>query len=499
VSPDTEYIDDAEECFQARAVSKQTRDRPYGGCASFTDSCTTAASSGCIGGDWRGLSASTPGGPPNTPARRVHGGADPQRAESACTDRCVSFTGMMEERRTSTEAVPSFDASAGSTACSSTARPRTFESEYRSESQVLGTGASGSVRVAFCKRTGEKMAVKRYNKATMSQKELRNMRREVGIHQSLSHRSIVRIADVFETDREMIIVMECLEGGELFDLVYKSKQLSEKETARIATDILLGLEHLHSQRICHRDIKLENLVFARAAGVDVKLIDFGFAANLDAGEELSVCGTVQYVAPEVIANSAWDERCDLWSLGSVVYTMLTGARLFSGGESEVIRKNRKGLIDWSRRFERLSPLAQDFVKRLLSTDPAGRLTAAGALAHPWLKEVASQEAATSAKPACKASCVLERKVANSPSKKAAEWGPSGAASAVVAAANMAKEAATLMAADASAAWQTAGNYVDEQKKVGSAGVGAVQDWAKSTLTVVGAMRPYAYDVAYGAL
>merc|ERR1719330_2342101 len=122
---------------------------------------------------------------------------------------------------------------------------------------------------------------------------------------------------------------------------------------------------------------------------ELKLIDLGFAARPGIDRGLSWCGTVQYVAPEVCARRSWDEKCDLWSLGSVLYSVLTHRALFGGSNRRIRTRNRSGQVDWSSRFHELSEDAQDFLQRLLEVHPEDRPSASEALFHPWLQRTAA--------------------------------------------------------------------------------------------------------------
>lgn len=258
-----------------------------------------------------------------------------------------------------------------------------LESQYETLDYVLGTGASGNVQTAVCRRTGRPVAVKTYRKYEMSATGLQNMRREVEIHSLQSHPNIVSFAGAYETEEALHIVTEHLNGGELFDRVAEKGQFSESEAASSAFQVLHAVAHLHAQGVVHRDIKLDNLLYVQNSGRHLRLIDFGFAARLHS-KDLEPCGSLQSVAPEVISHQAWDEKSDLWSVGSVVYTLLTGCQPFAGDADEIISKNKAGQVDFVEEFDYLSNDAQDFVRALLHPDPQKRPSAREALLHPWL-------------------------------------------------------------------------------------------------------------------
>lgn len=262
-----------------------------------------------------------------------------------------------------------------------------FASAYQLSDVVLGTGASGSVQQAVCRRTGRPVAVKRFNLKELSTKTLVNLEREVDVHTSLDHPGIVSLEAVFESDDTIHLVLERLEGGELFDRLLERGRFTERETAKLCVQLLRTLSYLHANNIMHRDLKPENIMYAEKDGEQIKLIDFGFSTRFDKNRKLvQRCGTLQYVAPEVLTGFGYDEKSDMWSMGSVCYTLLTMKAMYSGNDSEIQRKNRLGAVDFSRTFKTVSNLGQEFVRSLLNVDVANRPSAEEALRHPWLAQ-----------------------------------------------------------------------------------------------------------------
>jgi len=267
-----------------------------------------------------------------------------------------------------------------------------FDERYEIQDHVLGTGAAGDVKRGVCKLTGAHVAVKCYKKAKMKPKDLQHMRGEIDIHPELLHPNIVRLDAVFETREQVLMVLEELQGGEVFDRVISLGQLSEEEAGYICEQVLCALEYLHTMGVVHCDLKLENIMFQTKGSKHIKLIDLGYASRLENHRRAPASGTLQYVAPEVLAGQSWSEKRDMWSLGCVVYIMLTGKQLFSGEEKVVISKNRSCRVDWSRRFRALPNDAQAFVRLLLSADPSARPTVQHARQHPWLQRLGKARA-----------------------------------------------------------------------------------------------------------
>jgi len=224
-----------------------------------------------------------------------------------------------------------------------------LEATYQLQDAVLGSGASGDVRQAVCKQTGRAVAVKTYSKPSMDDQQLQLMRAEMDIHASLPpHSGIVRLESIHETEETAHLVFEKLEGGELFERVVQYGRFSEGEAADLAWQLLNTLSSLHTQGVVHRDIKPDNIMYQRSGGWLVKLIDFGCAAFLPAGGKLhNKCGTLQFAAPELLSGQPYDDKVDMWSLGSVMHIALTGLMPFSGDRDTILEKNMCG--HWTTR------------------------------------------------------------------------------------------------------------------------------------------------------
>ena len=185
--------------------------------------------------------------------------------------------------------------------------------------------------------------------------------------------------------------MQACSGGELFDRI-ASHNCTEKDAAMGVVDALQALAFIHSKRIIHRDLKPENLLFKdKEPAAPLKLIDFGLALYLAPGERATeVCGTTSYMAPEVLEGD-YHIECDLWSLGVIVYFMLSGSLPFPGHtDDEKEAKIMRGTYDMkSKNWSKVSAEGKDFVSKLLVSDPSKRLTGKKALAHPWITKRAA--------------------------------------------------------------------------------------------------------------
>ncbi|KAL7540641.1 hypothetical protein ACHAXR_010293 [Thalassiosira sp. AJA248-18] len=234
-------------------------------------------------------------------------------------------------------------------------------------------------------------------------KYIAKLQEEVNVLRELrGHDNVIRLFDVFCVDNELFIITELGRGGDLFHLLtthpkhgvteaYADFHLSPptKFTAKTVAEMLSAVSFLHSRHICHRDLKLENWVLESGKDVwsPLKLIDFGLSTHYTPGHRLSrVVGSSYYVAPEVLKKS-YTEACDLWSLGVIVYMLLSGAPPFYGKNDEAIKASIvHGEYQFPHElFRDVSDDAMAFVSCLLSYSIEYRYTAEQALTHPWLK------------------------------------------------------------------------------------------------------------------
>jgi len=266
--------------------------------------------------------------------------------------------------------------------------PRRLEHDYSLSSKVLGTGYNGQVHLARSRiNSKQNVAVKTFKLRGLSESKKERLMAETSAFLCMDHPHVARLMDVYESDNQISLVMECMEGGELFDRVTNGKRFSEKKAADATRQMLLALYYLHSHGMAHRDVKLENFLYDCQEGNHLKMIDFGFSKFLDRRARMKTsCGTLAYVAPEVLTKS-YTSQCDLWSMGVIVFILLSGHMPFSGDSDEQIRNIKKGKFTFKNAsWSTVSDAARDFTKSLLEVDPAKRLTSRMALEHPWLKQ-----------------------------------------------------------------------------------------------------------------
>ncbi|XP_077472882.1 myosin light chain kinase, smooth muscle isoform X1 [Stigmatopora argus] len=252
----------------------------------------------------------------------------------------------------------------------------------------LGTGKFGQVFKLLEKATKKTWAGK-FIKA-YSAKDKENVRHEIGIMNSLHHPKLVQCVDAFEGKSDMVVVLEMISGGELFErIIDEDFELSEREVIKYMLQIVDGVGFIHRQGIVHLDLKPENIMCVNKMGSRIKLIDFGLARRLENAGTLKVLfGTPEFVAPEVINYEAISYPTDMWSIGVICYILLSGLSPFMGdNDNETLANVTSATWDFEdEAFDEISDDAKDFITRLLKKDMKARLTCPQCLEHPWLKQ-----------------------------------------------------------------------------------------------------------------
>ena len=206
----------------------------------------------------------------------------------------------------------------------------------------MGKGKYGLVKRAEHKKSGREVAVKIVKKKELSLKDIELLKREIEVLKICQHPNIIRFYDVFENSDFIYIVMEYLKGGDFFNyLESKNFKISEDRARTIAHQIATAIYYLHSFGIAHRDLKPENILMMEGAfDSPIKLVDFGLSKTFGPGETSSEpFGTLCYVAPEILLQKPYDKSVDCWSLGIIVYLMLSRHLPFdSNDDKEIGRK-----------------------------------------------------------------------------------------------------------------------------------------------------------------
>ena len=287
--------------------------------------------------------------------------------------------------------------------------------------RLIGQGAFGKVNLGLNILTGRIVAVKSFDKnnSELTGDNMKKILYETDLMKKLNHPNITKILEMFEDEKYFMIIMEYINGGNLFSFVKKRRKLSEKTAKFLFRQIILGIKYIHEQNIVHRDIKLENLLID--LNNNVKICDFGIGRKIKNKNQLlhDQCGTLMYMAPEILLSSKEKGYegfpVDIWSSGISLYIMLSGTLPFNyknkknteENEEEENEEDEESISEKSKsnkkdddnfklqysivykepkKIEKISDEARDLLKGLLNKDPKKRLTCEQILNHPWLKD-----------------------------------------------------------------------------------------------------------------
>ncbi|MCO5585724.1 hypothetical protein L7F22_039660 [Adiantum nelumboides] len=251
--------------------------------------------------------------------------------------------------------------------------------------RTLGEGRFAKVKLGRHKETGEAVAIKIIHKDRM-RKVYKVVKREISTMKLVKHPHVVRLLEVLASKKNVYIILEYVDGGELFDKIVDSGKLGEKEARRYFQQLIRGVDYCHSRGVYHRDLKPENLLLD--AKGNIKISDFGLSAlsqqQWDDGLFHTTCGTPNYVAPEVMDGKGYEGApADLWSCGIILFVLLAGSLPFNDSNlSNLCQKIQRAAVEFPPNF----PAApQELIKRLLDPNPKTRLTIEGIYENEWFQ------------------------------------------------------------------------------------------------------------------
>eukprot|EP01016_Furgasonia_blochmanni_P033969 TRINITY_DN3613_c0_g1_i20.p1 TRINITY_DN3613_c0_g1~~TRINITY_DN3613_c0_g1_i20.p1 ORF type:complete len:533 (+),score=67.85 TRINITY_DN3613_c0_g1_i20:65-1663(+) len=211
---------------------------------------------------------------------------------------------------------------------------------------------------------------------------------EMRILREVNHDYIMKLHEVYETESQLILNLEYIRGGTLLKRVMKRKKFTEKECAIIIKKVASSLDYLHKRNITHRDIKLENIFCIDEIDTNIKLGDFDLACYVDKIEIGKQCGTPGYIAPEIFNTKIrYNQQCDVFSAGVVLYIILSGSLLFPGHDFyDVFNKNKKCVIEFKDKYwNGVSRAARELVTKMLEVDPTKRISAEDVVNNEWVR------------------------------------------------------------------------------------------------------------------
>ncbi|KAG6886217.1 hypothetical protein C0993_010779 [Termitomyces sp. T159_Od127] len=258
----------------------------------------------------------------------------------------------------------------------------------------IGSGSSGRVKIARHSETGQYAAIKIISKVTLNSRVSINrmadatehtqlaIEREIVVMKLLDHPNVMRLYDVWETSTELYLILEYIQGGELFDHLCNKGKLPVPEALNYFQQIISAMDYCHRFNIAHRDLKPENILLDQ--NFNIKIADFGMAAwqGTDDGLLRTSCGSPHYAAPEIVSGIMYNgSAADIWSCGVILYALLAGNLPFDDEDlALLLEKVKAGKFEFP---DDMDALAQDLIRRMLTIDVAERITMPDIMAHPF--------------------------------------------------------------------------------------------------------------------
>ncbi|XP_016368132.1 MAP/microtubule affinity-regulating kinase 3-like isoform X3 [Sinocyclocheilus rhinocerous] len=248
--------------------------------------------------------------------------------------------------------------------------------------KTIGKGNFAKVKLARHILTGSEVAIKIIDKTQLNPTSLQKLSREVTIMKNLNHPNIVKLFEVIETEKTLFLVMEYASGGEVFDYLVAHGRMKEREARAKFRQIVSAVQYCHQKHIVHRDLKAENLLLD--ADMNIKIADFGFSNEFMVGNKLDTfCGSPPYAAPELFQGKKYDgPEVDVWSLGVILYTLVSGSLPFDG---QNLKELRERVLRGKYRIPfYMSTDCESLLKRFLVLNPAKRGTLEQIMKERWI-------------------------------------------------------------------------------------------------------------------
>jgi serine/threonine protein kinase len=245
----------------------------------------------------------------------------------------------------------------------------------------LGTGKFGRVYLAREKKSKFIVGLKVLNKSQLQKASIEHqLRREIEIQSHLRHPNIIRMYGYFYDQTRIYLILEYAARGELFKVLREAQRFDDATAARYIAQMSDALNYCHSKHVIHRDIKPENIMVDLTG--ELKIADFGWSVHAPSSRRTTLCGTLDYLPPEMIEGKEHDASVDIWSLGILLYEFLVGSPPF---EESRQRDTCRRIKEVDLRFPTfVKPLARDLITKFLQHDPKKRIPLKDVRTHPWV-------------------------------------------------------------------------------------------------------------------
>jgi len=261
----------------------------------------------------------------------------------------------------------------------------------------IGSGAFSVVHEAKHKVDQKTYAIKIINKKGTTYEQMYD---EISVMAKIYHPNIVNFKEIFDSPENYYVVMEMVNGGELFDRIIELTKYSEAEAATVMRQALLAIQHMHHLNLVHRDLKPENLLLSsKESNATIKVADFGFTCHCESSELHAILGTPPYMAPEIvslrydnISHSGYGKPVDIWAMGVILYILLSGIHPFQMEDEELMLENiENGQWNWlGNNWDKVSAEAKDLITGMLNLSSKDRLNITQCLSHPWFNGKAKE-------------------------------------------------------------------------------------------------------------